>query len=273
MSAAIRTSAGWLDDAYAVWARSPDSAVIMWKGYHDPGSNGLFPDAANAAFNARAVAGAHDLARFTDGLARRPDQTLTVVAHSYGSVLTGIALARDGLAPTNVVALGSPGMAVDNVGQLHLSKGQFFDEKAPADPVANWLGGMGADPSTAAFGGTRLATNGPGLPAVSGHSQYFGRSSQALDGISHVITGQVGSADVQHPQAGEQFGVAARLAINPLQPQLDTLTRTYDGPGASRLQLIDHLAGGVGSGLQTGVTNLLGSPGNTIRAVSHFLLW
>lgn len=264
--------AGWVDDAYAVWARTPNSAVIMWKGYHDPGETGLFPDAVNAAFTGRAEDGARNLVSFADGLALRPDQSLTIVAHSYGSVLAGVALARDGLAPTNVVALGSPGMTVGNVGDLHLSKGQFFDEKAPGDPVADLLGGMGADPASPGFGGTRLATNGAGMPSVSGHSEYFGRGSRALDGISHVITGQVSGSDVQQPQLSDRIGAAARLAVNPLQGPLDSLTGSYQGPGAGRLQLVDHLLGGVGGQVQTGVANLAGSPGSALRAVTHFLI-
>ena len=38
-------------------AAGPDSAVIMWKGYDDPGDHGTL-DMANAGFTARAEAGA-----------------------------------------------------------------------------------------------------------------------------------------------------------------------------------------------------------------------
>ena len=255
---------GWIGDAYSVWARSPGSAVIMWKGYDDPGDHGMIPDAANAGFNARATAGAQDLAGFADGLALTNGQSLTVIAHSYGTVVTGLALATDGLAPTNVVALGSPGMAVDDLAQLHLRAGQFYAEKAPGDPVANLLGGMGADPSAPGFGGTRLATNGAEMPGVQGHSQYFARDSQALDGISHVLTGSM--------TLGDEVGIGLRTLADPAQPGLDTLTRNYDGPGSGELQLADHLAAGLGSQLQSGVRNVLDSPGASARAVSHFFL-
>jgi hypothetical protein len=186
----------------------------------------------------------------------RPDQSLTVVAHSYGTVVTGIALSRAGLKPTNVVALGSPGMTVDNISGLHLKPGQFYAEKAPNDFVTNNLAGYGPDPALPGFGGTRLASNAPDHPAATGHSDYFKQNTQSLAGIADVIDGTVTPGDVQQPTLGDQAG--------------DEVARDLPGlPGVPGLPQDDNkhlnavLANNAGSGLRDGL-DVLGDGIDTV---------
>src|ERR1700733_3945783 len=115
---------------------------------------------------------ANELTAFVDSLSLDPSQTLTVVAHSFGSIVVGAALAEAGLHVTDVVVAGSPGMTVDALRQLHVRQSHFFSEQAPGDAVAE-LGVFGAAPASPTFGGTRMSTNATDHPQVLAHSSYF----------------------------------------------------------------------------------------------------
>ncbi len=255
-----------MTDAHTIQqAAGPDSAVIMWKGYDSPGERGDL-DVVNAAFDGRADVGAASLAAFADGLGRADGQTLTVVGYSYGSVVTGAALANQGLRPSNVVVVGSPGVTVDSVKGLHLSPSQFFAEKAPGDYIATLTGGFGVDPSLTAFGGTRLATNAPDRPAVNGHTSYWAPQSQAVQGIADVINQHVGASDIQRPSVGDYVkapvSAAAAIALDPGGSLVHWLDQNYRGPGSGVVQLEDHLV--------TGLDNASGSAAAfTVNALDH----
>jgi hypothetical protein len=261
--------AGWVNDARNLWAAAPGSAVILWKGYDNPGDHGL-ADKANAALDDRARAGAKSLAALCGtGLGLGTQQSLTVVAHSYGSVVTGLALAEDGLKAARVVTAGSPGMTVDGVAGLHLPRGQFYAERAPGDYVANDLTGFGPDPAAPGFGGTRLATNGPGMPGVSGHSSYFTPRSQAIKGIADVITGHVATGDLQPPTPGDPAAGLTRDLLDGLNPAnaLLELTHGYDGPGHQLLELNDHADQALTNNAATGARILTDKAADGARKV------
>jgi hypothetical protein len=252
---------GWVQDARNIYARAPGSAVIMWKGYDDPGFEGpLDSDVVNAGFDDRARAGARALTSFcSDGLQLNHAQSLTVVAHSYGSVVAGVALNADGLRPARVVTAGSPGMTVDDISQLHLKSGQFFAEHAPGDPVANQLGGFGTDPASPLFGGSRLATNAAGMKPVSGHSAYFQPNTQALSGIGDVVSGHVPAADIQHASVADQTGAVVTRVANLPGPLLDDLARHDHDPLVQAVAHADNFVAG----------NLGTAARNTVDAAEH----
>ena len=157
------------------------------------------------------------------------------------------------LQPTNVVTAGSPGMTVDEVGQLHLNSSQFYAEQAPKDFVADNLGGLGNDPSSPSFGGTRLATNAPGLPGVSGHSQYFIPGTKAVQDIAAVIDGHVTPANIQKPTSGDEAGATARVLVNPFGPAWDAAARGDHGPGSSVVGAVAHLNDLISNNVDAGV--------------------
>ena len=95
----------------------------------------------------RAEAGAERLSAFVSDLRARLDQSVTVVAHSFGSLVAGEALANHDMDCDDVVVLGSPGIGVETLDELHVHAGHFFAEKAPGDIVAG-LGADGADPAS-----------------------------------------------------------------------------------------------------------------------------
>ena len=219
----------WIPDVVNLYEASTSTAVILWKGYDNP-SDILAAAAGSIECGDDLATAAYDLTEFIATLDLEPEQSLTIIAHSFGSIVTGAALADAGLEVTDVVVAGSPGMTVDGLRDLHLQQSHFFSEQAPGDAVAE-LGIFGASPASPRFGGTRMSTNAPDHPTVTAHSRYFEPGSAALENMADVVTGQY-SDIVRHragfPEiAGGLVAWALRMPVAPLQ----TVGRHYRGPG------------------------------------------
>ncbi len=239
----------WLPSARNLFEAAEATAVILWKGYDNP------PDLLAAAVlsiecDLKVLTAAAELTTFVASLPLRPDQTVTVVAHSFGTTVTGAALADHGLSCTDVVVVGSPGMTVDGLRQLHLEQSHFFSEEAPEDPVAG-LGIFGAEPTSPTFGGTRMRTNAPGHVAVRHHSSYFVPGSESLENIVNVVTGRYTRVLVQRSSVAETVGgVVAWIIRLPTVP-VAGVGRRYRGPGFRLLvnarRLVDLAANETGN--------------------------
>ena len=229
--------ADWLPWAQNLAQATVETVVVLWKGYDEP------PDLAEAAFDLvddrRADSGAARLSAFVAGLPVHAEQTVTVIAHSFGSVVAGEALANHGLSCRDVVVLGSPGIGVESLDELHVRAGHFFAEKAPGDVVAG-LGAIGADPASLAFGATRLATNADGLPEVEAHSNYFTRGSAALGNMADVVMGRYDHLTTDRPTVANVVGnLVAALVKMPFLP-VAVLSRHYRGPGFRVVRVVDR---------------------------------
>src|SRR6202034_3098195 len=220
----------WIPGARNVYDAAESTAVVLWKGYDNP------PDVVAAATgsiecNEDLVTAANDLTAFVDSLTLEPEQSLTVIAHSFGSIVTGAALADAGLEVTDVVVAGSPGMTVDELRDLHLEQSHFFAEQAPGDAIAE-LGVFGASPASPTFGGTSMSTNAPDHPPVTSHSHYFEPDSAALENMVDVVTGQYSEIQRQRaafPEiAGGLVAWALRMPVVPLR----AAGRHHRGPGS-----------------------------------------
>ncbi|NMO57077.1 hypothetical protein HH310_38615 [Actinoplanes sp. TBRC 11911] len=161
--------------------RSTDTAVIAWLGYDPP--NGIGWDAATEG---RARTGARALTTFVrDLLAQRPDVDVTLIGHSYGSMVVGLAAKR---LPevSDVIALGSPGMGVGKAADL--GGARVWTALAPHDwirriPQVRLFGiGLGKRPSSAGFGATALPTGG-----VAGHDYYLVPGSATLRSVTDIV--------------------------------------------------------------------------------------
>ncbi|MGN6637254.1 MAG: alpha/beta hydrolase [Oryzihumus sp.] len=158
------------------------TAVVVWLDYDAPSTVDL-----DAAESTRAIKGAPRLAAFVNGKARHAD--VSVVCHSYGAVVCAHAApimnARD------IVAVGSPGMDVSTVGQLH-ARGRVWAGTAPDDPISmvphTTIGGLGhgADPTDPGFGARRLPTG-----TSQGHNGYFTPGTLSLLNITRIALGLV----------------------------------------------------------------------------------
>ena len=88
---------------------------------------------------ADAVAGAKALAGFQAGLAAAhvaglPDRTV-LLGHSYGTLVIGEAAAHDGVRPSDVIFVGSPGVGVNQAAQLGLPASHVWAGANVNDPV------------------------------------------------------------------------------------------------------------------------------------------
>jgi pimeloyl-ACP methyl ester carboxylesterase len=158
-------------------------AVVAWLGYHPP--DGVDLDAIRET---RARSGAAALTGFVRGLvARRPGVGVTLIGHSYGSIVVGLA-ARDLPEVHDVVVMGAPGLGVGHASDL--GGARVWSALAPADwmrriPQIRLLGlGHGRRPSSPAFGSLPLPTGG-----VAGHDYYLVPGSATLNAVADVVLG------------------------------------------------------------------------------------
>ncbi|SDT70391.1 alpha/beta hydrolase [Actinoplanes derwentensis] len=178
-------------------------SVISWLGYDTPGGGGSGTDVVTAPFGAKSEAGARALDSFVDGLRaghEGPATHVTVIGHSYGSTVVGeAARPGSGFAADDVIAAGSPGMRVDNAGQLTTGAAHTWataagDDNFVARPEnsSSWLGIGGAEavklihgpaPHDPAFGGQVLHADSHG------HSGYWDSGRNILKAQVAVITG------------------------------------------------------------------------------------
>jgi pimeloyl-ACP methyl ester carboxylesterase len=161
--------------------RDRNVAVISWLGYDPPEGIGLA-----AATEGRARAGATALTAFVGDLLRqRPGAAVTLIGHSYGAIVAGLA-ARRLPEVRDVVTLGAPGMGVRRAADLGGTR--VWAALAPADwirrvPQVRLLGlGLGRRPSSPGFGATRLPTDG-----VAGHDYYLVVGSATLRAVTDVV--------------------------------------------------------------------------------------
>lgn len=166
----------------AMRALAPESrvAVVVWVGYSTP--SGL----SAAAFNTPARDGAEDLARLTHFLPRSAH--LTLVGHSYGTVVSGLALARARV--DDCVALGSPGMGVWTREELGTGT-RLWAAQGDSDWIrwfprarvgALGLGRPALHPNLLA---TRFATGD-----IAGHCEYYTEQSESLRNVARIALGR-----------------------------------------------------------------------------------
>ncbi|MEU7827139.1 alpha/beta hydrolase [Catellatospora sp. NPDC049111] len=167
--------------------RSPPArvAVVAWLGYDPPDGWGL-----DIVTESSAAAGAAALTRFVGRLVReRPAVAITLVGHSYGSTVLGLAASALPTQVGDLVAIGSPGMGHDDVADLGTGA-RVWAAEAPTDwirrvPGVRVLGlGHGRRPGNAEFGARLLPTDG-----VSGHDGYLETGSATLAALAEVVLG------------------------------------------------------------------------------------
>jgi len=170
---------GW---AEALRDASPDTAVVLWVGYPTP--EGVDLDAATGRL---ARSGVPALVEEVTALHRaNPAAGLTVIGHSYGTVV--VALAARALPADDIALLASPGARADDVADLHTSA-RVWAARAADDWIRLMphvrLGdlGHGGDPAAPDFGARLLPTDG-----VHGHDGYLVPGSPTLTALATVLT-------------------------------------------------------------------------------------
>ncbi|TMR23434.1 hypothetical protein ETD86_08170 [Nonomuraea turkmeniaca] len=163
------------------------SVVIAWLGYATPSSVSL-----QAMTPSRADGAAPGLRAFVRELrAARPGARVSLLCHSYGSVVCG--RAAPGLDVADIVLFGSPGAGVADVGAMRTSATVWAGRTA-----GDWVGalpdvsielpfgtvGLGGDPVSPGFGARVFAAGG------GGHSDYLASGSTALASLALIVSGR-----------------------------------------------------------------------------------
>jgi hypothetical protein len=169
-------------------------AVIEWMGYE-------VPDWLRSPLPFPAIRGGAELQRFAAALDLDPAVQVTVLGHSYGSVVVSEALRR-GLPADRAIFTGSPGVRAPVAAALGIDPSRVFALAADRDFVVR-LKWHGTNPSDALFGATLLAVEGRG------HGSYFAPNSVAVRNIARVVLGRI-----------DELVHAANPTVSPL-PVLD----------------------------------------------------
>ncbi|MCW3840874.1 alpha/beta hydrolase family protein [Micromonospora yasonensis] len=169
----------------AVRAAAPSArvAVLVWLGYDPPDT---VPSAAGSAAARRGAAALR--AELRELSVRRPEARITLVGHSYGALVVGLAARGAPAQVTDVVTLGGIGLGVDRAGDL--GRVRVWAAEAPTDwirrvPEARLVGlGHGLRPGDPAFGARSLPVSG-----VTGHDDYLVAGSTTTAAVASVVLG------------------------------------------------------------------------------------
>ncbi|MEH0927975.1 alpha/beta hydrolase [Micromonospora sp. CPCC 205558] len=197
-------------DRCAALAPAERSAAVLWLDYDAPD---LLTEAASSGQARDAGPALHS---FQEGLRAShdgPPARQTVLGHSYGSLVVGVAAREHGLDADALVFVGSPGVGASHAAELGVPAGEVWASTATDDviraarspeelgrrgllrtaPLAAVLGWpdqtghelwFGHDPADPGFGG-RAFPSGRG-----GHTGYWEPGNPALDGMARVVLGR-----------------------------------------------------------------------------------
>jgi pimeloyl-ACP methyl ester carboxylesterase len=181
----------------------PRTASIFWEGYDTPTIDPRHLDLSAADYHHSVPAG-HALDQFARGIQALRDYHVTVIGHSYGSLVEARAVVA-GMRVDNFVAIGSPGLGFDGQperDEFYSNSSRLWAARTPNDPYAgtSWTSHIGIgpygvgnffafNPYDPANGFTQFRTNGPGAPHVSGHDSYLTFRSESLDNLADIVTG------------------------------------------------------------------------------------
>lgn len=177
-------------------------AVVLWLGYDTPDLS-VTRLVSEGGGSQKAKAGAKVLLEDIAFLRRvSPGAEVTVVGHSYGTVVVGRAM-RAGLDVDRVVAVGSPGMDARDRRDLKSPKVSLWATRHRGEDLIPLVPTHGEDPAARGFHAKRFRSDG-----VKHHSDYFRKESVALGNIARIATGAIPETEQVH-DAGE---VAVRFA-------------------------------------------------------------
>jgi hypothetical protein len=173
-------------------------AVVAWLGYDTPDYTPVSL-VTQAATSNKARDGAKALETDLTLIRKQnPRAHITVLAHSYGTVVLGEAMKR-GLNVSDAIAVGSPGMNTASRQSLQSPTVRFWASKSkrsawslgskpivtvPVDPISV-LPTHGEDPSAKGFGAHRFSS----ADSI-GHSDYFRAGTVALRNIAAIGLGR-----------------------------------------------------------------------------------
>jgi len=160
-------------------------AVVAWLGYRPP--QGINPAALTDRLAGTGAAGLRTTVESVRAV--NPDAAVSLLCHSYGSVVCGYAVAG-GLPVADLVLYGSPGVGAGSAGEL-ASAERVWAGRSAADPIrfvpfVRVAGiGFGTDPVAPEFGARGFAAG------AGGHGDYHLPGSRALGSLALIALGRV----------------------------------------------------------------------------------
>lgn len=162
------------------------NAVILWMGTDMPDQ---IPNATNPTYGDTGHGAGwlrDDVAGYQTAHAQATggdDGHTTVVAHSYGSYLTGEAV-KSGMRVDDFVSIGSAGINTGTSSQLGLDPGHVW-AGATSNDIVPQLEWHGQSPTKDTFGANVFATSDSNK-----HSEYYKENSQSLGNMGLIATGR-----------------------------------------------------------------------------------
>jgi hypothetical protein len=168
---------------------TPTVAVVAWLGYQSPGLANV--ETLDLAKQAEAA-----LTSSVQGLRaiRGPHQPfISVMAHSYGSTASLLAVQSGGLTVDALVVVGSPGSPAQSASELSVTDGNVWvGQAASMDPVPA-TGLFGSRPTDPSYGAHLFGTagaidpfTGTWLTAAVSHNDYFVPGTESLRNIELI---------------------------------------------------------------------------------------
>lgn len=182
------------------------NSVIIWMGADMPdnipqATDGTYGDSAHGAARLRDDMAGYQAAQTQAnvGNTHMPSSGhVTVVAHSYGSYLTGEAV-KSGMEVDDFVNIGSPGIEADNAGEMGMANEHVWAGSAEGvwwgdgDVVGDTMW-HGTPPTDEDFGATVFDTSDS-----AGHSEYYKEGSQSLRNIGRIAVGRYDDVERRAP--------------------------------------------------------------------------
>ncbi|BCJ61401.1 alpha/beta hydrolase [Micromonospora endophytica] len=155
-------------------------AVLAWLGYDPP--DGVVAAATPTSARRGAVALVEQLRTLA---AQRPAARVTVIGHSYGALVAGLAAVDAPTQVTDLVSLGGVGAGVDRADQLggiRIWAAEAADDWIRHLPQVRLPGiGHGVRPGDPSFGARALPA------ATTGHDGYLLPGGPTLDALADVV--------------------------------------------------------------------------------------
>jgi hypothetical protein len=161
------------------------TSVIVWLDYDAPdgvpaATQSSYADDARGAL--RSFQNGLDVSHVNGGAHN------TVLGHSYGTVVIGKTIkAPEGLNTDDIMLVASPGVGVDDVGDLNIDRNHVWATTASGDPI-RYAPVHGEDPTDTGFGARVFHSKTQSLgPAA--HSRYWDPGNVSRDNMAAIITG------------------------------------------------------------------------------------
>lgn len=190
ITAAIRASDELVLDE-TVDDEGPTVATVAWIGYQTP--HLLNVGSLDLAYEGRDAIASTLLG--LDALRGADQPHVALLAHSYGTTASMLALSETPARVDALAMIGSPGSPAASVDDLKVT-GAVFVGEAAWDPISN-SSFFGADPGSTAFGARVMSVAGSVdlitekvLAGSTGHNEYFSPGTESMRNLALVGIGQ-----------------------------------------------------------------------------------